>query len=53
MPHIFTKGQCKKLKHGTFAQLYPRHVRGLGAWIKPNGILYLLGESSLAAEADA
>ena len=45
MPHIFPilRGQCKKLKHGTFAQLYPRHVRGLGAWFNLTGILYLLG----------
>ena len=43
--------QCKKLKYGTFARLYHRHVRGLGAWLKPTGILYLLGESSLAAES--
>ena len=53
MQHIFPalRGQCKKLKHGTFAQLYPHHVRGLGAWLKHTGILYLLGESSLAAES--
>ena len=53
MPHIFPalRGQCKKLKHGTFARLYPGHVRGLGAWLKPTGILYLFGESSLAAES--
>ena len=55
MPHIFPalRGQCKKLKHGTFARLYPPppHVRGLGAWLKPTGILYLLGESSLAPES--
>ena len=51
--HIFPalRGQCKKLKHGTFARLSPRHVTGLGAWLKPTGILYLLGESSLAAES--
>ena len=36
MPHIFPalRGQCKKLNHGTFARLNPRHVRGLGAWLK-------------------
>ena len=53
MPHIFPalRGQCKKIKHGTFALLHPRHVRGFGAWLKPTGILYLLGESSLAAES--
>ena len=53
MPHIFLalRGQCKKLKHGTFAWLYPRHVRGLGAWLKPTGIVYFLGESSLAPES--
>ena len=53
MPHIIPKlrGQCKNIKHGTFARLYPHHVRGLGAWLKPTGILYLLGESSLAAES--
>ena len=53
MAHIFPAlwGQYKKLKYGTFARLYPRHVRGLGAWLKPTGILYLLGESSLAAES--
>ena len=53
MPHIFPtlRGQCKKLKHGTFARLYPRHARGLRAWLKPTGILCLLGESSLAAES--
>ena len=53
MPHIFPalRGQCKKLKPGTFARLNPRHVTGLGAWLKPTGILYLLGESSLAAES--
>ena len=53
MPHVFPalRGQCKKLKYETFAQLYPRHVRGLGAWLKPTGILYLFGESSLAAES--
>ena len=45
------RGQCKKLKHDTFAPLSARHVRGLGAWLKPTGILYLLGESSLAAES--
>ena len=45
------RGQCKKLKHGAFAWLNPRHVRGLGAWLKPTGILYLLDESSLAAES--
>ena len=41
----------KVKKHGTFALLYPRHVRGLGTWLKLTGILYLLGESSLAAES--
>ena len=48
MQHIFPTlmGQCKKLKHGSFARLYISHVRGLGAWLKPTGILYLLGESS-------
>ena len=53
MQHIFPtlRGQCKKLKHGTFARLYPCHVKGSGAWLKPTGILYLLGESSLAAES--
>ena len=29
------RGQCKRSKHATFAGLYPRHVRGLGAWLKP------------------
>ena len=35
LPHIFPalRGQCKKLKHGTVAWLYPRLVRGLGAWL--------------------
>ena len=53
MPQIFPalRGQFKKLKHGTFAWLNPRHVRKLGAWLRPTGILYLLGESSLAAES--
>ena len=53
MQHIFPalREQCKKLKHGTFAQFNPRHVMGLGAWLKLTGILYLLGESSLAAES--
>ena len=53
MRHIFPalRGQCIKLKHDTFARLYPHHVRGLGAWSKHTGILYLLGESSLAAES--
>ena len=53
MQHIFPalRGQCKKLKHGTFARLYPHHVRGLGVRLKHTGILYLLGESSLAAES--
>ena len=53
MPHIFPtlRGQCKKLKHYTFARLNPHHVRVSGAWLKPTGILYLLGESSLAAES--
>ena len=55
MSQIFPtlRGQYKKLKHGTFAWLYPRHVRGLGAWLKPNGILYFLGESSFEQKADA
>ena len=55
MQHIFPahRGQCKKLKHGTFARLNPRHVRELGMWLKLPGILYLLGESSLAAESCA
>ena len=35
------------LKNGTLAH----HVRGFGAWLKLAGILYLLGESSLAAES--
>ena len=39
------------LKHGTFARLSPHHVMGFGAWLKPTGILYLLEESSLAAES--
>ena len=39
------------LKHGTFARLTPGHVRRFSAWLKPTGILYLLGESSLAAES--
>ena len=53
MPHILPalRGQCKKLKHGAFSLLNPRRVRGLGAWLKPTGILYLLGESSFAAES--
>ena len=53
MPHIFLvlRGQCKKLKHGTFARLYPRHVREYGAWLKPTGILYLFGESTTSAES--
>ena len=53
MPHISPslRGQCKKFKYGTFARLYPRHVRGLGTWLKLTGILYLVGESSLAAES--
>ena len=53
MQQIFPalRGQCKKLKHGTFARLYPHDVRGLCAWLKQTGILYLLGESSLAAES--
>ena len=52
MLHIFPalRGHRKKLEHGTFARLNPHHVRGLGAWLKQTGILYLLGESSLAAE---
>ena len=41
------------LKHGTFVRLYHRHVKGFGVWCKPTGILYLLGESSLTAEAGA
>ena len=47
MPHIFPalRDQCKNLKHGTFARLYPRHIRGLGVWLKPIGISHLLGES--------
>ena len=42
MPHIFPtlRGRYKMLKHGTFARLYPCHVRGLGAWLKPTGMLY-------------
>ena len=53
MPQIFPalRGQSKKLKHGTFARLYTLRVRGLCAWLEPTGILYLLGESSLAAES--
>ena len=53
MQHIFPtlRGQCKKLKHYTFARFNPHHVRVSGAWLKPTGILYLLGESSLAAES--
>ena len=53
MLHILPalRGQCKKLKHGAFSLLNPRRVRGLGAWLKPTGILYLLGESSFAAES--
>ena len=47
------RGRCKKLKHGTFAQLYLHHVRGLGVWLKPTGTLYLLGESSLELKAHA
>ena len=41
MPHIFPalRGQCKMLKYGTFAKLYPRYVKGLAAWLKPTGIL--------------
>ena len=44
MPHISPtlRGHCKKLKHGTFARLDPRHVRGLDAWLKLSGTLYLL-----------
>ena len=45
--NVALRGQCKKLKHGTFARLNPRHVRGL----KPTGIMYLLWESSFAAES--
>ena len=53
MPHIFPAlmEQCKKLKHDTVARLNPHHVRGFDAWLKQTGILYLLGESSLAAES--
>ena len=53
MLHIFPtlRGQCKMLKHDTFARLSPRLVKDLDAWLKPTGILYLLGESSLAAES--
>ena len=53
MPHLFPplRVQCKMLKHCTFARLSPSHVRGFGAWLKPTGILYLLGESSLPAES--
>ena len=53
MPHISPslRGQCKKFKYGTFARLYPRHVRGLGMWLKLTGILYLLWESSHSAES--
>ena len=43
MLHVFPtlRGQCKKSKHGTFAQIYPCHVGGLGACLKPTGKLYL------------
>ena len=43
MPHICPalSGQCKKLNHGSFAQLYTPHVWGLSAWLKPTGTLYL------------
>ena len=55
MPHISPtlRGQCKKLKFGTFTRLYPSHVRGLAAWLKPTGKLYFLGESSPEQKADA
>ena len=55
MPNISPelKEQCKKLKLGTFSRLYIRHARGLGAWLKPTGTLYLLGKSSPEQEADA
>ena len=53
MPHIFPtlRGQSKILKHDTFAWLSLSLVRDLGAWLKPTSNLYLLGESSLAAES--
>ena len=38
-----TKGQCKKLKCGTFFRLNPRHVWGLGAWLKLTDINILIG----------
>ena len=55
MPHIShaLRGQYKKLKHGAFAWLYSRHVRGLGAWLKQTGKLYLLREGSPEQKSDA
>ena len=55
MLHIYPalRGQCKKLKHGTFARLYPHHVRGLGAWLKPAGIFYYWERAHLQQKADA
>ena len=55
MPYISPtlRGQCKELKHGTFARLYPCRVRGLGAWLKSTGTLYLLGKSTPEQNADA
>ena len=41
----------QKVKTWCMSLLNPRRVRGLGAWLKPTGILYLLGESSFAAES--
>ena len=51
-----TKGTMQKVKIWYICSAIPpppppTHVRGLDAWLKPTGILYLLGESSLAAES--
>ena len=54
VPHFpRTKETMQKVKHGKFAWLNPRHVSGLGAWLKLTGTLYLLGESSPEQKADA
>ena len=38
----------EKVKTRHICPAIPRHTRGLDAWLKPAGILYLLGKSHLS-----
>ena len=48
------RGQCKNLKHGTFAKLFFSHVKGLGeTWLKNDWYIIPIGRELTWAEQRA